>query len=146
MSASIRGDKGHVRIIKNGQEVAWFEITSVDDADESQHVKSHYVGRKRPETDVFEMGYNGTITGEVKNEVVDALMEEVRVARKSGVAIPQIAIMVYMEYPDGAINGQAGRTTIFTDVQFTSSGHLGGATEKVTKTLQFSAADKKLIP
>lgn len=145
MSSSVRGDKSHIRILKNGKTVEWFEITSFDEADESQPHKSFYVGERKPEVDIFEMGYGGTINGEIKNEVVDALMQEVRTARNSGVGIPEISVQIYQRYPDGAMNGQAGRTTIFTDVQFISSGHIGGASEKTTKSLTFTAGDKILV-
>ena len=145
MASSVRGDKSHVRIIKNGQTVEWFEITSFDDSDESQHHKSYYVGERKPETDVFEMGYGGTINGEVKNEVIEELMQEVRIARNRGFGIPQINLQIYQRYNDGALNGQEGRTIVFTDVQFTSSGHIGGAAEKTTKTLTFTASDKILM-
>lgn len=142
---TVRGDKSHIRILRNGVQVDWQEILSFDDAAESQHHKSHYVGKERPETDVFEMGYGGTINGEIRNDVVDQLMQEIRTARKSGVATPVVNIMVYQRYPDGALDGSAGKTVLFTDVQFTEGGHIGGAPEKTTKSLTFTAADKILL-
>ena len=74
MSSSIRGDKNHVRIYKDGQPVAWFEITNIDENEDSQNTESYYCGEKVGETDTLMMGWSGTITGEVKNEAVDQLI------------------------------------------------------------------------
>lgn len=153
MSTSIRGDKGSIRILKNGQPVPILEIVSIDFAEESQQTKTYYCGRRDPETDVLPMGWNGSLTVEVKNDALDALMQEIDEARRAGVASPAIAILIYEAYPDGTsgsgqlglAENEDGRATIFTDVQLTySNRRQGGVQEKIMKTLSFSASRKIL--
>ena len=62
MSASIRGDKGHVRILRDGAVVAISEITDIDFSENSQEHESYYVGQSKPETDVLTMGWNGSFS------------------------------------------------------------------------------------
>ena len=147
MSASIRGDKNHVRIIKDGQQIAWLEMTRIDASEDSQNTESYYCGKKEPETDTLMMGFSGQIVGEVKNQAVDLLIHEIRTARKSGVALPQVSIIEYEEYPDGGVNGEPGQTFLYTDVQFIFSPgkSAGGANEKVTKGLSFKSSDRRPI-
>ena len=145
MSASIMGDKGHLRIIMDGREIAWFEQVRFDEADESQQFKSFYVGSPKPEVDTQIMGYNGTISGEIKNEAVDDMMQVIRDARQSGAAYPRITLVYTQQYPDGGLAGDASRTTVFTDVHFTSSSSTGGSNEKISKNLSFSAGEKRLL-
>lgn len=140
MAASIRGDKGHVRILKNGEIVSWFELTSFDVQEDSQNTESYYVGRKKPETDKNQMGWSGSMAGEVKNAEVDLLIQEINDALNAGVQPPQINLVLVEEYPDG---GNAS-THVFTDVQLVyASRHQGGVQEKITKSLNFRAADKR---
>jgi len=142
MSASIRGDKGHVRIVRNGQQIAWFEVTGLDSQEDTQLTESYYCGSKNPESDGLMMGWSGSVTGEVKNNAVESLIMEIRQARKSGVALPQVNIIYHEEYPDGGVDGGNGATYLFTDVQLTYGGRrAAGAPEKITKTLNFKASD-----
>ena len=141
MATAIRGDKSHVRILKDGQPVDWQEITNIQDGETSQYIEDHYCGRKKPEVDVLMMGYEGTINGLVKNANIDILMQEIRDARKSGVSLPQINIVYVEQYDDAP-----SRTFLFTDVQLIFSNRTGaGANEKVTKTVSFKASDKRVL-
>lgn len=147
MSASIRGDKSHVRIIRNGQPELIYSITGMDVTENSQTIQSYYAGQTQSETDVLMMGFSGSIQVEVKNDGIDVLIDAVRAARNSGSAVPQVTITVYEEYPDGALDGSTGKGFLYTDVQLTLGGsRLGGATEKLTKSLNFTCSDKVLIP
>ena len=142
MSASIRGDKGHVRIIKNGEQVAWFEVTGLNSQEDTQLTESHYCGSKKPETDALMMGWSGTINGEVKNDAVEQLILEIRQARRSGVGLPQVNILYHEEYPDGALDGSNGKTFLFTDAELVYGGrNAAGAPDKITKSLNFKASD-----
>ena len=144
MAASIRGDKNHVRILKNGEQVAWFEITNVDSSEDSQNIESYFCGQREPETDTLMMGYSGTIQGEVKNDAVDQLIQEIRDARKSGVALPSVQLLIHEEYGDEA--GTPATTFLYTDVQLTYGSHrFAGMQEKVQKTLNFKASDRRII-
>ena len=146
MSTSIRGDKGHVRLLINGQPVGWFEIINIDEAEDSQNTETYYCGRKEPETDTLMMGWSGSITGEVKNDAVDLVIQRIRDARKAGVALPQVSMIVYEEYPDGSTGGAAGATFLYTDVQLTyASRRAGGMQEKIQKVLNFKAADRRVL-
>ena len=146
MSASIRGDKQHIRILKDGEQVALFTVTGFDHSEDSQNIESYYAGQREPETDTLMMGFSGSMTTEVKNEVVEALIQEIRDARKSGSALPQVQIVVSEIYPDGSLNGNPGASFLFTDVQLIySSRRAGGANEKIVKTLSFKAADMVIV-
>lgn len=141
MAASIRGEKGLVRILKNGEIVSWFELTGFDCQEDSQTTESYYIGRKKPETDKFQMGWSGTLTGEVKNAEIDLLVQEINDALNSGVQPPQISIVLVEQYPDT----QSSSTHVFTDVQIVyANRRQSGVQEKISKTINFRAADKRV--
>ena len=141
MAASIRGEKAHVRILENGQIVDWFELTGFDFQEDSQNTESYYLGRKKPETDKLQMGWSGSLTGEVKSAVVDELIQRINDAVNAGVQPPAISLVLIEEYPDTASDS----THVFTDVQLIySNRRQAGVNEKISKTLTFRAADKRI--
>ena len=138
---TIRGDKNHVRILKNGAQVDWQEITSITDGETSQFQENYFCGRENPEVDVLMMGFEGTINGLVLNSAIDALIQEIRDARKARVALPEINIIYVEQYPNNT-----STTFLFTDVQLIfANRNAGGANEKVTKSISFKASDKRIL-
>lgn len=137
----IRGDKCKVRILKDGAQVAYADVDNITHSETSQFIEHNLVGEKKPRVDVYMMGYEGTINGLVTNNSIDVLIQEIRDARKAGVALPVINILYTESYPDGTT-----QVFLFTDVQLTLSNRSSaGANEPITKSLAFKASDLRLV-
>ena len=138
----IRGDKAHVRILKDGAQVGVNELLNITYSETSQKIEHHLVGEKKPRVDVQMMGFEGTLNGIVLTPDLDQLIQEIRDARKSGVSLPVINIIYVIQYH----NAQT-RTFLFTDVQLIlGSKSMGGAPEPLTRNINFSASDVRLLP
>ena len=72
MAVSIRGDKEHVRILRDGATVGIYEITNVSIREDAQVTDSLYVGAKKNEPDKAQMGWSGSFEMEVKNSEISA--------------------------------------------------------------------------
>lgn len=138
--ASIRGDKSNVRILSNGQAVAWFEITNFDFQEQTQIHKSYFVGNSKPETDKDHMGWSGNIVGEVKNDALDRLIEESNRADRAGVNTPDITIFYNERYPDGSI-----KTWLFSGCRLQMSRNQAGVNSKTQKSITFEAEDRESV-
>ena len=138
MALPIRGDKSQVRILVNGQPVAWAELTNMTFNETSQHREYHYIGRRLPEEDVLMMGYEGQITGLVTNSSIDDVLQSIRDARKAGVNLPVVNIVYSEQYENGVT-----ATFMFKDVQLIYANRTGaGADEPISKAVSFKASDK----
>ena len=136
----IRGDKSHIRILKDGQPTAWSEATNMTYGEVSQFINDHYCGRKDPEVDVLTMGYEGSINFLVKDDSVDVLMAEIKAARDAGVALPTIDIIYVEQYPGGA------QTSFhFIGVELILANRTSaGSDQKITKSLNFKASKLRI--
>ena len=146
MSASIRGDKGHLRILENGSIVNVFTITRFSAREDSQMHESYYLGQKDPETDKNQMGWSGSINTEVKNAELDLLIQRINDAHANGVAPPQVVLVLVEEFPPQPGNiGPSRASHIFTDTQLIYEDHsVAGVQEKVVKSLSFKARRKRV--
>lgn len=137
----IRGDKSHVRILKDGAQVAWAELTNMTHGETSEYIEHNLIGERKPRVDVLMMGFEGTINGLVTNNSIDVLIQEIRDARKAGVSLPVINILYTELYPGGQ-----QQTFLFTDVQLMLSNRsASGANEPITKSISFKASDVRLV-
>ena len=138
----IRGDKTHVRILENGQQIAWAELQNISHNETSQYIEHNLIGEKKPRVDVLMMGFEGQINGLVTNPQIDMLIQRIRDARKSGVNLPQINIMYVEQYP----GTEGSKTFVFEDVQLMLANRTaGGANEPVAKTISFKASDFRIL-
>ena len=139
MAVSIRGNRGHLRIIEDGQAVELYEITQFSFREDAQSRKSHYVGQNDPETDKLLDGWSGQLALEVKTGLVDELMQRFNDASDAGVTVPTIVLMLYVEYP----NLTSG-TYVFSGVTIMYDGYQqSGSQEKITKTISFIASNMR---
>lgn len=137
----IRGDKSQLRILRDGEQIAWTHLTNITESETSQYIEHHLIGHKKPLVDVLMMGFEGQINGLVVNPEIDRLIQEIRDARKAGVALPEINIVYTEKYQDGRI-----QTFLFTDVQIMLANRTGGGeNEPITKAISFKASDKRLL-
>ena len=133
----IRGDKSHVRILENGAQVAWAEITNITDSESTSLEEYHFVGASQPTIVSMMKGFEGQINGLITNPEVDDLMQRIRDARKSQVNEPVITLFYVVQYPGGI-----QRTFRFTQVEFVIANRtLGGANEPISRALAFRAKD-----
>ena len=142
VAVPIRGDKSQVVILRDGQQIAWTHLTNMTHSETSQFIEHHLIGHKKPVVDVLMMGYEGQINGLVVNAEIDRLIQEIRDARKAGVAVPVINIVYTERYPNGTI-----QTFYFEGVQLMLANRSGGGeNEPITKAISFKADDARLIP
>ena len=137
----IRGDKSQVRILRDGQQIAWTYLTNLT-YNETSRIDEHYpIGRKKPIIETLQMGWEGQMNGLVINSDIDRMLQDLRDANRSGVAVPVMNIVYTERYPDGSIE-----TFLFTGVKFILGNRAaGGANETITKTVNFKADDLRII-
>ena len=138
--SSIKGDRGRLKVFENGKDLQILSITGFEVTEDSQFLKSNYVGKSVPETDKTFDGYSGSIDTEVKSAVQDLLIDRINSAIKRGIGMPRIALVLSEDYPDGT-----SKSYIYTNVQLKLSRSQKGGTEKVTKRFEFNASDRKPI-
>lgn len=135
--ASIRGHQGKLRLFKNGQPTGIADITAFEINQDSDFMRSNYVGNKIPEGDQAMLGWSGSVDCEVKDAAIDDLIDSVISGNQAGVGVDEISILATEEYPDGQL-----QSYVYFDVQLRMSKRSGGLNEKQTKRLDFQASGR----
>lgn len=133
--ASIRGQMGSLRMLRSGQIINIVNITKFSVNLDSSFMRSMYVGNSIPEGDQSIEGYSGSIDTEVKDSAEEDFIDAVITQNLAGVGVEEVALVLTETYPDGSET-----TYMYNDCQFKYSREQGGASEKITKRLEFQAS------
>lgn len=132
MPPSIRGHQGALKLFKAGVPVGIIEITKAEINQDSNFMRSHYVGQKLPEGDQTIDGWSGNMDLEVKGPEVDDLIDAIVTNNLAGVGVEELTAVMEEHYADGTI-----RAYVYFDGQMKMSKTQPNQTEKVTKRLDF---------
>ncbi len=134
---TIRGHQAQIKFFRNGGDVEIVDVTRFEVNQESNFMKSKYVGNPIPEGDVAYSGFAGTADLEVRDSSVDELIDALVEQNLGGVGVDDVSLSVSEFYPDGQV-----KTWAYYDVQFRLSATYPNLEEKVTKRLEFQAAGR----
>jgi hypothetical protein len=140
MSASIRGHQGKIKFFKDGGDLKILNITSLDINQDSNFIRSNYVGNPIPEGDQSFEGWSGSIDAEVKGSEIDDLIDALVEDNLNGIGVSDYTFVSTEEYSDGT-----SRSYVYFDCQFKMSRKNGGQQEKITKKLDFQASGRKAL-
>lgn len=135
--ASIRGQMGSLRMLKAGQIVNIVNITKFSVNLDSTFMRSQFVGRAIPEGDQSIDGYSGSIDTEVKDSAEEDFIDAIITQNLAGVGVEDCALVLTETYPDGS-----EVSYMYNDCQFKYAREQGGASEKITKRLEFQASSR----
>ena len=135
--ASIRGHQGQLKLFSNGQPANILNITSYEVNQDSDFIRSNYVGNKVPEGDQAILGWSGSIDLEIKDSNVDDMIDSIISGNLAGIGIDELSMLLSEEYPDGQ-----NSSYVYYDMQFRMSKRSGGLNEKQTKRLDFQASGR----
>lgn len=138
MPASVRGDKYHARILRDGALVDENTITGFDQREDSQISDSLYMGAKKNQPDKAQMGWSMSFNMEVKNANIDYLIQDYNEAQRANVTVPSITVVIITELPGGEF-----KQFTFPDcVPILESEQASGIQDKVTRSLSFKSRDR----
>jgi len=137
---SIFGKDTMATVAKNGQVVAILNLVSFEVTPASELRKQNYLGEQRPREERVENGWTGNLVYEVENGEADGLEDEATRLNDNLEDSSSFSIQISEKFP----NGQSTRYA-YSPATIKVSTSSPGRTEKVTKTLEFSAADRKKV-
>lgn len=140
MSTSIRGHQGQFTVLENGKVVEVFECTNVQVNQDSNFIRSMYVGNPIPQGDQSIEGFSGSADFEVKNSSLERFIDALINNNLNGIGVSDYSFVVTEQYPDGTVSAYG-----YNDVQWRYSRNQSGLNEKVTKRLDFQASSRVLI-
>ncbi len=137
MPASIRGHQGTLKFFKNGGEQAIIAITKASVNQDSTFSRAMYVGARLPEGDQTMDGWSGSLDCEVKDSVMDELIDALVTDNLNGIGVADYTMVLQENYGDGQLSSY-----VYFDMQFKMSKSQGGLNEKITKKLDFQASGR----
>lgn len=137
MSASIRGHQGQIKFFKDGGDLKVANLTKVSISQDSTFTRSMYVGAAVPEGDQSFEGWSGSVDAEVKDAVIDEMMDALVTDNLNGIGVGDYTFVHTENYADGTT-----KSYVYFDCQFKMSKDQGGLNEKMTKKLDFQAAGR----
>lgn len=137
MSASIRGHQGQIKFFKNGGDLEIVNLTKVDINQDSTFSRSMYVGAPVPEGDQAIEGWSGSVEAEVKDAILDEMIDALVTDNLNGVGVADYTFVTTESYPDGS-----SKSYVYFDVQMKMSKSQAGLNEKMTKKLDFQASGR----
>ena len=140
MVASIRGSQGQFRIYENGALTNIINLTNCDVNQESQFIKTNYVGQAIPEGDQAIEGWTGTVEAQVKDASIDQFIDALITNNLNGIGVSDYSFLVTENYGDGTT-----ASWVYTDVQWKMGRKAAGLNEKITKRLEFQAMFRKQL-
>lgn len=137
---TIRGHQGIVKAFVDGEEQVIDSITRFSMNQDASPTRQFFVGNPYPEGDTSYEGWSGTIDLQVRNAVVDDLIDRIVDANHRGLAVPDVSILLTERYTDGT-----SATWAFFDVQLRMSRDQSGLQEKITKRLDVQASVRQKV-
>ena len=140
MPRSIRGHQGRFELYENGERIVIDTITNVQITQDSSMSKHFYVGQTVPETDQTIEGWSGSLTLEVKNDVIERFIDALITNNLNGIGVSDYSFISTEYYSDGTL-----ASYVYGDCAFSLSKTQGGLNEKITKTLNIQASFRQRI-
>ncbi len=137
MAPSIRGHQGRIKIFKAGAPADIVEITSAEVNQDSNFMRSMYVGKSIPEGDQTQEGWSGSMDCEVKGPEIDDFIDALINANLAGIGVEEVTVIMEELYADGTL-----RAYVYYDMQFKMSKRQPNLTEKMTKRLEWQASGR----
>jgi hypothetical protein len=137
MSASIRGHNGQIKFFKNGGDLGIVNLTKVSIQQDSSFMRSFYVGAPVPEGDQAFEGWSGSVDAEVKDAVLDEMIDALVTDNLNGIGVGDYTFVHTENYANGTT-----KSYVYFDCQFKMSKDQGGLNEKMTKKLDFQASGR----
>lgn len=137
---SIRGHQGQIAFFQDGADKGLANLTSVDINQDSNFMRSNYVGKPEPEGDQSIEGWSGSVDAEVKDATIDKLIDALVTNNLNGIGVSDYTFVHTELYSDGT-----QQSYVYYDVQFKMSKKQEGLQAKMTKKLDFQASGRKAI-
>ena len=134
MTASIRGHQGQFKIFENGALTNIVDVTSVEVNQDSDFIRTEYVGRSIPEGDQSIKGWSGSADLEVKDDSVDILIDALITNNLNGIGVSDYTFLSTEQFANGQV-----ASWVYGDIQWRMSKRQSGLSEKMTKRLEFQA-------
>jgi hypothetical protein len=132
--AASRGHQGFLKIYRKGKDVKVARVVSAEANQDSDFLRNWYVGAAVAEGDQVQLGWSGTIECEVSDAELDNLIDAIITQNLSGVGIEDVVLVLGESYNDGQAS-----TYAYSDMQLRMSKRIAGATEKITKRLDWAS-------
>ena len=132
---SIRGHQARFEMYENGSRIGTATATRVSVNQDSNFIRSKFVGNPIPEGDQSQEGWSGTLEMEVKDAVIERFMDALITNNLNGIGVSNYFFVVTELYGDGTRSDY-----VYSDVQWKLSKDQGSLSDKVTKRLDFQAS------
>ena len=132
---TLRGHQARIKIFYNNAEQVIDTIQRISIGQESSFSRQYFVGNPIPEGDQSQDGWSGTLDVQVRNPIIDDLIDVLINANQRGIAIGDYALLTTELYSDGS-----NRSYMYSDMQFKMNRDQGGLQEKIMKRLDFQAS------
>lgn len=134
---TIRGHQAHFDVTRDGVRITFDSIQRISLNQDSSFSRQFFVGNPIPEGDQSFEGWSGSMDMQVRDSAVDDFIDSLVTDNLAGVNISDLNLIYTELYTDGTSKSWA-----FRDMQFRMSRDQGGLTEKITKRLDFQAAQR----
>lgn len=135
--STIRGHQGTFKFFQDGSEVVMDTITSVSVNQDSNFIRSFFVGAPLPEGDQSMEGWSGQADAEVRNDVMDTFIDALVTNNLNGIGVSDYTFISTESYSDGT-----SASYLYFDCQFKLSKNQAGLNDKMTKRLDFQASGR----
>ena len=137
VTTTIRGHQGSFRYFQDGVQQVLDTITSVSVNQDSNFIRSYFVGAPIPEGDQSIEGWSGQIDAEVRDDSMDIFIDALITNNLNGIGVSDYTFISTEEYADGRT-----ASYVYFDCQFKMSKNQSGLNEKMTKRLDFQASGR----
>ncbi len=137
---SIRGHQGQLSFFAGGKDAGVVNLTNVDINQDSNFMRSNYVGKAEPEGDQSCEGWSGSVDAEVKGPEIDNLIDALVTDNLNGIGVNDYTFVHTELYNDGT-----QQSYVYYDVQMKMSKKQEGLQSKMTKKLDFQASGRKKL-
>lgn len=138
--SSIKGHSGQFRIFQDGALSNIVDITSVELNQDSEFMRTHYVGNPIPEGDQSVNGWSGSLELEVKDSSVDDFIDALVTNNLNGIGVSDYTFIETESYADGTV-----KSWVHLDCQFKMSKRNPGGNQKMTKRLDFQSSGRQAL-
>lgn len=138
--SSIKGHSGQFRIFQDGALSNIVDITSVELNQDSEFMRTHYVGNPIPEGDQSVNGWSGSLELEVKDSSVDDFIDALVTNNLNGIGVSDYTFIETESYADGTV-----KSWVHFDCQFKMSKRNPGGNQKMTKRLDFQSSGRQAL-
>lgn len=135
--STIRGHQGTFKFFQDGSEVVMDTITSVSVNQDSNFIRSFFVGAPLPEGDQAIEGWSGQADAEVRNDIMDIFIDALITNNLNGIGVSDYTFISTENYSDGT-----NASYLYFDCQFKLSKNQSGLNDKMTKRLDFQASGR----